>query len=75
MGSVDERFLVGVEVSDGDEGEGTEMRRRREGGVGRELALPMEGNFWCRNQIVGVTDRVVGGRKFVEGSKLAEFMD
>lgn len=66
-GSVDEGWLVGVEVV---EGEGI----RREGGVGRELCVPTGGNLWCRNQIVGVTDRVLAGRKLVEGDG-SEVMD
>ncbi len=61
-GSVDERWLVGRgEGGDGGMGELKE-------GVGRELCTVSEGNFWCRNEIGGVTDGMVRGRKFAEGS-------
>ncbi len=57
-GSVDERWLVG---EGGKEG------------VGRELCTTTGGNLWCRNEIKGVTDGMVKGRKFEEESKSVEF--
>ena len=61
-GTLDEEVLIGKkENCDGP-------HQGREGAeTGRQLATMTAGHLWMENAIVGVTDEVKVGKKFVEG--------
>jgi hypothetical protein len=90
VGCIDPEFLfdeAGAEEDGGDGGNvggGERRRRRRRGGGGGEggeegaYGLALAGctgsNFWCVNEIKGVTDKMITGRKLTTNGATAVFM-
>lgn len=79
-GSVDEIFLIGdrtarvASESLTDQGKWEEVLTEEEEKaevLGKDICLPVEGNFFFRNAVNGVTDRKLGGKRYVEGSQQA----
>jgi hypothetical protein len=62
LGTVDERWLVGEKGQDG----------RRVGGFGKELSMPSYKQFWCENEIPGITDLLNGGVRYWKEDKDGE---
>lgn len=57
MGTIDEEVLCGKKVGEEEGGEGTGMKAKREGGIGKELFdTSRSGHIWVENAIPGITD-------------------
>lgn len=78
VGSIDEIFLIGDRssriasetlVQKGKLKETFKEEEKDAKVLGKDLCLPLEGNFFFRNAVHGVSDMKVGGKMFVEGSK------
>lgn len=77
VGCIDEIFLIGDRTASVTseslvkEGMWEEVLRKEEDDQqvpGKDLCTPIQGNFFFRNAIRGVSDVAVAGKRFVEGS-------
>ncbi|OAG42921.1 hypothetical protein AYO21_02872 [Fonsecaea monophora] len=65
-GTLDEETLIGKKVEGSEQSTELGIKFDRQGGLYKELCMPIMGNLFWNNVIPGVTDHDVGGTKFLQ---------
>lgn len=66
LGVIDGRWLLGAKVEGSERRTAQGLVVERSGGLGKELCTPTQYQFYYENAIVGVTDLLGGGRKYLQ---------